>query len=52
MHRYKKGPWWNTRAGDYLNADNELVHDILISVLASLANQWLRRISERTTDQS
>ena len=33
---------------EYLNTDNELVKDILISVLASLAKQERRRISERT----
>jgi DNA invertase Pin-like site-specific DNA recombinase len=33
---------------EYLNTDNELVRDILISVLASLAKQERRRISERT----
>lgn len=33
---------------DYLNSDNEMVRDILISVLASLAKQERRRISERT----
>lgn len=32
----------------YLNSDNELVRDILLSVLASLAKQERRRISERT----
>ena len=32
----------------YLNTDNELVRDILISVLASLAKQERRRIGERT----
>jgi DNA invertase Pin-like site-specific DNA recombinase len=35
-------------AEEYLNTDNELVRDILISVLASLAKQERRRISERT----
>lgn len=33
---------------EYLNSDNELVRDILLSVLASLAKQERRRISERT----
>ena len=33
---------------EYLNTNNELVRDILISVLASLAKQERRRISERT----
>lgn len=33
---------------EYLNTDNELVRDILLSVLASLAKQERRRISERT----
>jgi len=32
----------------YLNTDQELVRDILLSVLASLAKQERRRISERT----
>ena len=32
----------------YLNTDQEFVRDILISVLASLAKQERRRISERT----
>ncbi len=39
FHSYKE---------EYLNTDNELVRDILISVLASLAKQERRRISERT----
>lgn len=33
---------------EYLNSDNELVRDILLSVLASLAKQERLRISERT----
>jgi len=33
---------------EYLSSDNELVREILLSVLASLAKQERRRISERT----
>lgn len=33
---------------EFLNSDNELVRDILLSVLASLAKQERKRISERT----
>jgi DNA invertase Pin-like site-specific DNA recombinase len=42
------GVRFQSYAEEYLNTDNELVRDILISVLASLAKQERRRISERT----
>lgn len=42
------GVQFHSYTEQYLTTDNELVRDILISVLASLAKQERRRISERT----
>lgn len=42
------GVQFHSYTEQYLTTDNELVRDILISVLASLAKQERKRISERT----
>ena len=44
----KYGVKFHSYREEYLNSDNELVRDILLSVLSSLAKQERRRISERT----